>query len=134
MLWSGEGSLYEFDAAKAWKERGKGELRINRAPGRTARFVMRQKGQHRLLMNANLWPLMKVTPMDGGKVILPSLPCVYDPKEIADLTVGLQSLSVLPLWTDIIGVHLYAVSRGAILSQVDAPWRSRLPILGKSNV
>lgn len=68
VLWSGEGSLYEFDAAKSWKERGKGELRINRAPGRPARFVMRQRGHHRLLMNANLWPQMKVTPMDGGKV------------------------------------------------------------------
>lgn len=68
VLWSGEGSLYEFDAAKAWKERGKGDLKINRAPGRPARFVMRQRGQHRLLMNANLWPQMKVTQMDGGKV------------------------------------------------------------------
>ena len=67
-LWSGEGSLYEFDAARSWKERGKGELRINRGPGRPARFVMRQRGHHRLLMNANLWPQMKVTPMDGGKV------------------------------------------------------------------
>jgi len=65
--WSGEGSLYEFSAERAWKERGKGELKINRASGRPARFVMRQRGNHRLLMNANLWPEMKVTPMDGGK-------------------------------------------------------------------
>lgn len=65
--WSGEGSLYEFSAERAWKERGKGELKINQAPGRPARFVMRQRGNHRLLMNANLWAEMKVTPMDGGK-------------------------------------------------------------------
>ena len=31
-------------------------------------MVMRSKGQLRLLMNANLWPDMKITPMDGGKV------------------------------------------------------------------
>ncbi len=31
--WSGEGSLYEFSAERTWKERGKGELKINRAPG-----------------------------------------------------------------------------------------------------
>ncbi len=66
VLWSGEGTLYEFD--QTWKERGKGELKINKGPGRAARFVMRQKGQHRLLMNANLWAEMKATPMDGGKV------------------------------------------------------------------
>ena len=34
-----------------------------------ARLVMRSKGQLRLLMNANLWPEIKVTPMDGGKVL-----------------------------------------------------------------
>ena len=66
-VWSGEGTLYEFD--QTWKERGKGELRINKNAGRAARFVMRQKGHHRLLMNANLWAEMKATPMDGGKVV-----------------------------------------------------------------
>ena len=40
-----------------------------------ARMVMRSKGQLRLLMNANLWPDMKITPMDGGKVrSCPNLP------------------------------------------------------------
>lgn len=34
--WSGEGSLYEFSAERAWKERGKGELKINRASGETS--------------------------------------------------------------------------------------------------
>lgn len=29
---------------------------------------MRSRGQLRLLMNANLWPDMKITAMDGGKV------------------------------------------------------------------
>ena len=37
--------------------------------GGQARLVMRSKGQLRLLMNANLWPEIKVTPMDGGKVL-----------------------------------------------------------------
>ena len=67
-LWSGEGTLYTFDANGQWRERGKGEMKINRGPGRPARFVMRQRGYLRLLMNAYLWPEMKVTPMDGGKV------------------------------------------------------------------
>ena len=67
-LWAGEGTLYEFTPPQSWRERGKGEMRINKGPDRPARFVLRQRGQHRLLMNANLWPEMKVTRMDGGKV------------------------------------------------------------------
>lgn len=33
-----------------------------------ARLVMRQKGNLRLLMNANLWGEMQVSKMEGGKV------------------------------------------------------------------
>lgn len=65
-LWSGDGVLYEF-GERQWRERGKGELRVNRGPGRPARFVMRGRVL-RLIMNARLWPDMKVTRMDGGKV------------------------------------------------------------------
>ena len=43
-------------------------MRVNVAPGGQARLVMRQRGNQRLVLNANLWPEMKVTLMDGGKV------------------------------------------------------------------
>ena len=33
-----------------------------------ARLVMRQKGNLRLLLNANLWAEMQVSKMEGGKV------------------------------------------------------------------
>ena len=67
--WKGEGALFEF--ADSWKERGRGELRVNsstassHAPGR---LVMRTKGTSRLLLNAPLWARMALTPMEGGKV------------------------------------------------------------------
>ena len=38
----------------------------NEAAGQ-ARLVMRQRGNFRLLLNANLWPQMPVIMMDGGK-------------------------------------------------------------------
>ncbi|KAK9830926.1 hypothetical protein WJX81_006430 [Elliptochloris bilobata] len=63
---SGDGVLYEFGEGQ-WRERGRGELRVNVAPAGQARLVMRQRGNLRLLLNANLWPEMKVTLMDGGK-------------------------------------------------------------------
>lgn len=66
-VFSGEGLLFEFDAGKAWRERGRGEMRVNVAQSGQARLVMRQKGNLRLLMNAALWPEMVVAKMEGGK-------------------------------------------------------------------
>jgi Ran-binding protein 3 len=72
---TGDGTLFEFDDEKRqWRERGRGEMRVNVASSGQARIIMRSKGNFRLLLNANLWPEMKVTPMDGGKVSLSVLP------------------------------------------------------------
>lgn len=63
-----EGSLFEFVSGKEWRERGKGELRINlHKATHQARLVMRQRGSQRLLLNANLYPNMTTSKMVGGK-------------------------------------------------------------------
>lgn len=63
-----EGKLYEYVDSKDWKERGRGELRLNVHSGtHKARLVMRQKGSQRLLLNANLYPQMPTSKMVGGK-------------------------------------------------------------------
>lgn len=69
-VFTAQGTLFEFDAGKTWRERGRGELRVNvpKQGGGAARLVMRSKGNLRLLMNASLWPDMVVTKMDDGKV------------------------------------------------------------------
>lgn len=85
---SADGVLFEFEqpsstsssageaaaAAGRWKERGRGELRLNVASAEkesktssSARLVMRSRGLHRLLLNANLWAGMKAARMDGGR-------------------------------------------------------------------
>lgn len=68
VVFSDEGALYEFDAKKVWRERGKGEIKvlISKETGQ-GRVVMRQKGNLRLLLNANLWKEMQLNRMDGGK-------------------------------------------------------------------
>ena len=43
-------------------------MRVNVASNGRARLVMRQRGNLGVLMNANLWPEMQVTKMEGGKV------------------------------------------------------------------
>ncbi|KAL8458177.1 hypothetical protein ACS0TY_035895 [Phlomoides rotata] len=50
----------------AWKERGKGELKVNVPTTGTgkARLIMRARGNYRLILNASLFPDMKLTNMD----------------------------------------------------------------------
>ncbi|KAL0036042.1 hypothetical protein WJX77_012250 [Trebouxia sp. C0004] len=76
VLYNAEGTLFQFDdqKTKTWRERGRGELRVNKAPNGQARLVMRQRGNFRLLLNANLWPHMPVSMMDGGKGV--TFPCI----------------------------------------------------------
>ncbi|KAI7986709.1 Nuclear pore complex protein NUP50A [Camellia lanceoleosa] len=49
-----------------WKERGKGELKLNVSTTGTgkARLVMRARGNYRLILNASLYPDMKLTNME----------------------------------------------------------------------
>lgn len=50
----------------AWKERGKGELKVNvpTTGAGKARLIMRARGNYRLILNASLFPDMKLTNMD----------------------------------------------------------------------
>lgn len=66
-VFSGEGALYEFDAGRQWRERGRGEMRVNAGEQGQGRVIMRQKGNLRLLLNANLWADMPVARMEGGR-------------------------------------------------------------------
>lgn len=65
VLFTADAVLFEY-LDGGWKERGKGELKVNvssTGPER-ARLVMRARGNYRLILNANLYPDMKLTNMD----------------------------------------------------------------------
>jgi hypothetical protein len=67
-LCAAEGTLFEFVDGKEWRERGKGEMRLNlHKASRQGRLVMRNRGSHKLLLNANLYPKMATSKMVGGK-------------------------------------------------------------------
>ncbi|KAL8232385.1 hypothetical protein R6Q57_002163 [Mikania cordata] len=57
--------LFEFIDG-SWKERGKGELKVNvlTSETRKARLVMRASGNYRLILNASVFPDMKLTKME----------------------------------------------------------------------
>ncbi|VFQ83846.1 unnamed protein product [Cuscuta campestris] len=63
-VFAADSALFEFIGG--WRERGKGEVKVNVSTdeSRKARLVMRSRGNCRLILNANLFPEMKLTNMD----------------------------------------------------------------------
>ena len=70
-IFTTDGALYEFvtqeGSAPSWKERGRGELRVNLGKNGGARLVMRAKGNFRLILNAAMWKGQSFSKMEGGK-------------------------------------------------------------------
>ncbi|KAL9677962.1 hypothetical protein QQ045_015800 [Rhodiola kirilowii] len=64
-VFSANSALFEYHDG-GWKERGRGEVKVNVSTleGSKARLVMRTKGNYRLILNASLYPEMKLTYMD----------------------------------------------------------------------
>ncbi|KAJ0929419.1 putative Ran binding domain, PH-like domain superfamily, nuclear pore complex, NUP2/50/61 [Helianthus annuus] len=64
-VFTAESVLFEF-VDGGWKERGKGELKVNvlTSGTRKARLVMRARGNYRLILNASIFPDMKLTNME----------------------------------------------------------------------
>ena len=65
VVFSADSVLFEF-LDGGWKERGKGELKVNvsAAGAERARLLMRARGHFRLILNASLYPDMKLANMD----------------------------------------------------------------------
>ncbi|KAI3789711.1 hypothetical protein L2E82_02514 [Cichorium intybus] len=64
-VFTSDSVLFEF-LDGGWKERGKGELKVNvsRTGIGKARLVMRARGNYRLILNASIFPDMKLTNME----------------------------------------------------------------------
>lgn len=64
-VFTADSVLFEY-LEGGWKERGKGEVKVNVPTNGTGkgRLVMRTKGNYRLILNASLYPDMKLTNMD----------------------------------------------------------------------
>ncbi|KAI3763317.1 hypothetical protein L1987_53771 [Smallanthus sonchifolius] len=65
VVFTADSILFEFIDG-GWKERGKGELKVNVLTSGTqkARLVMRARGNYRLILNASIFPDMKLTNME----------------------------------------------------------------------
>ena len=68
MLLTVDAALFEFKDER-WNTRAlAGALRLNQTADGQTRLVMRAKGSGKLLLNANLWPEMTVSLMEGRGV------------------------------------------------------------------
>lgn len=78
-VFTADAALFEYISG-GWKERGKGEIKVNVSATETgkARLVMRSKGNYRLVLNANLFPDMKLTSMDKRGI---SFACINSASE-----------------------------------------------------
>lgn len=74
--------LFEY-LGGSWKERGKGELKVNVPTTGTgkARLVMRTRGNYRLILNASLYPDMKLTDMEKRGVTFACVNSISDGKD-----------------------------------------------------
>lgn len=64
VAFSADSIMFEY-LDGGWRERGKGEVKVNvSSNGGKARLVMRTKGNYRLILNASLYPEMKLASMD----------------------------------------------------------------------
>ncbi|KZV56087.1 hypothetical protein F511_06104 [Dorcoceras hygrometricum] len=88
-IFTADSVLYEYVAA-SWKERGKGELKVNvsKSEAGKARLIMRAKGNYRLILNASLYPDLKMTDMDKRGV---TFACVNSAAESKD---GLSTIAL----------------------------------------
>ncbi|KAL3631856.1 hypothetical protein CASFOL_024840 [Castilleja foliolosa] len=79
-VFTADSALFEFTDG-SWKERGKGELKVNIPTGGAgkARLVMRARGNYRLILNASLFPDMKLTNMEKKGV---TFMCVNSASEV----------------------------------------------------
>ncbi|KAH0666501.1 hypothetical protein KY285_027707 [Solanum tuberosum] len=80
-IFAADSVLFEY-LNGGWKERGKGELKLNISSGTgKARLVMRTRGNFRLILNANLYPEMKLASMDKKGVTFACMNSADDGKD-----------------------------------------------------
>jgi Ran-binding protein 3 len=81
VVFGGDATLFEF-ADGSWKERGKGEMKVNVPEEKTSkpRLVMRSKGNYKLLLNAGLFADMKLAAMDSRGVTFACVNSVVEGK------------------------------------------------------
>nr|BAO49702.1 nuclear pore complex protein Nup50b [Nicotiana benthamiana] len=106
-IFTADSALFEF-LNGGWKERGKGELKLNISSTETgkARLVMRTRGNYRLILNANLYPEMKLTNMDKKGVTFACMNSAGDGKDgLSTIALKFKDASIVEEFRAVVMEH-----------------------------
>ncbi|KAG6483125.1 nuclear pore complex protein NUP50B-like [Zingiber officinale] len=106
-VFTGDAIMFEYMDG-GWKERGKGELRLNVSVSDTekARLVMRAKGNFRLILNASLYPDMSLTGMDKKGITFACVNSAADGKDgLTTVAVKFKDSSIVQEFREAVTAH-----------------------------
>lgn len=106
-VFTADSVMFEF-VDGGWKERGKGELKVNVSTTGTdkARLLMRAKGNYRLILNASLYPDMKLTNMDKKGITFACINSASEGKEgLSTFALKFKDVSIVEEFRAAVTVH-----------------------------
>jgi Ran-binding protein 3 len=108
-VFTADSALYEY-LDGGWKERGKGELKLNvpvsSSGGERARLVMRAKGNYRLVLNASLYNDMSLKDMDKKGVTFACMNSIGEsPSSLATFALKFKDTATREEFKDAVEFH-----------------------------
>lgn len=106
-VFTADATMYEYMDG-GWKERGKGELKLNVSVSDTekARLVMRSKGNFRLILNASLYPDMPLTSMDKKGITFACVNSATDGKDsLTTVALKFKDSSIVQEFREAVTAH-----------------------------
>ncbi|CAN4088934.1 unnamed protein product [Withania somnifera] len=107
-----------------WKERGKGELKVNVSTtgAGKCRLVMRTKGNYRLILNANLYPEMKLANMDKRGVTFACLNSAGEGKGgLSTIALKFKDASIVEEFRAAVMEHKGTTTTGSLKTPENSP-------------
>lgn len=106
-VFTADSALFEYSEG-GWKERGKGEVKINVSTSgdKKARLVMRARGNYRLILNAYLYPDMKLTKMDKKGITFACANSASEGKTgLATFALKFKEVSIVETFSATVAAH-----------------------------
>ncbi|KAJ8553373.1 hypothetical protein K7X08_024051 [Anisodus acutangulus] len=105
-VFTADSVLFEY-LDGGWKERGKGELKVNVSTTGSGkcRLVMRTKGNYRLILNASLYPEIKLANMEKRGVTFACLNSAGDGKGLSTIALKFKDASIVEEFRAAVAEH-----------------------------
>lgn len=107
VVFSADSVLFEY-VEGSWKERGKGEIKVNVSTtgNEKARLLMRTRGNYRLILNAGLYPEMKLTNMDKKGITFVCVNSITEEKDnLSTFALKFKDGSILEEFREAVSKH-----------------------------